>query len=281
MFLDFGPRHFLVSLDANLDAILSDESGNVLKALPKPVKADDANKAKAATAKWKELKALLKGQSSDQKKRFEQAMLSRREWDGSTFKEVVAAHPLLSKMIRSLVWATLNDQTLGSTFRIDPEGRYVTIEGAELSLDNETKISLPHPCLFGDKVETWLQIFAENKLTQPFPQLARKWFAAGAEAEKLIRARDGTKVPLGSLRGLKTKGWEFEQGSAGMIWSVYKSVDGGRASIDVEPGWSISGDDYQGFDGNQTVKLDVNGSDPIAYSELVRDFLSLPIVESQ
>lgn len=278
--LDFGPRHFLVSLDANLDAVLTDEGGAILKALPKPVQADDAKKAKAATAQWKEFKAALKGQAADQKKRFEQAMLGRREWDGATFKEVIAVHPLLSKMVRSLVWGTLKDQALCATFRVDAEGRYVAADGNELSLDNDARVTLPHPWLLGDKVETWLQIFADNKLTQPFPQLARKWFAEGAETEKLIKARDGAKVPLGSLRGLKAKGWEFEEGSAGMIWSVYKSVDGVRASIDVEPGWSISGADYEDFGGDQTVKLDVYGSDPIAYSELVRDFLSLPVVEA-
>lgn len=281
MTLDFGPRRFLVSLDANLDAVLTDEGGAILKALPKPVKADDANKAKVATAQWKEFKAALKVQAAGQKKRFEQAMLSRREWDGATFKEVIAVHPLLSRMVRSLVWATLKDQALGATFRIDAEGRYVAADGKELSLDNEARVTLPHPLLLGDTVETWLQIFAEDTLTQPFPQLARKWFVEGPETEKLIRARNGTKVPLGSLRGLKAKGWEFEEGSKGLVWSVYRSIDGGHATIDVEPGWLNRNYDIDGFGGDQTVKLDVSGSDSIAYSELVRDFLSLPMATGE
>jgi len=208
-------------------------------------------------------------------------MLSRREWLGATFKEVIAVHPLLSRMVRSLVWATLKDQAPETTFRIDAEGRYVAADGKELSLDNEARVTLPHPLLLGDKVETWLQIFAENKLTQPFPQLARKWFLEGPETENLISNKDGTKVPLGALRGLKAKGWEFEEGGAGMVWSVYKSDEGARASIDVEPGWSLSGFDHEDFGGDQTVKLDVSGSDPIAYSELVRDFLSLPVATGE
>lgn len=281
MSLDFGPRKFVVAINANLEAILTDGDGNAQKTLPKPVKADNAHKAKTATAQWKEFKAALKGLASDQKKRFEHAMLSGREWDGATFKEIVAVHPLLSKMVRTLVWVTVRGKKPDAAFRIDTDGRYVTADGAELTLDNEARVTLPHPLLLGDKVETWLQIFAENKLTQPFPQLARKWFAEGAETERLIRARDGTKVPLGSLRGLKAKGWEFEEGGAGMVWSVYKFDEGARASIDVEPGWSLSGFDYEDFGGDQTVKLDVSGSDPIAYSELVRDFLSLPIATGE
>ena len=281
MSLDFGPRKFVVTINANLEAILTDSDGNAQKTLPKPVKADNAHKAKTATAQWKEFKAAFKEQAADQKKRFEQAMLTGRKWDGAAFKEIVAVHPLLSKMVSTLVWATVKGKKLDTAFRIDTDGRYVTADGAELTLDNEARVTLPHPLLLGDKVQTWLQIFAENKLTQPFPQLARKWFAEGAETERLIRARDGTKVPLGSLRGLKAKGWEFEEGGAGMVWSVYKFDEGARASIDVEPGWSLSGFDYEDFGGDQTVKLDVSGSDPIAYSELVRDFLSLPIATGE
>lgn len=279
MALDFGPRRFLVTINANLEAVLTDGDGNAQKTLPKPVKADNAQMAKAATAQWKEFKTALKGQTGDQKKRFEQAMLIRREWDGATFKEIVAIHPLLSKMVRNLVWATAKGEDLETTFRIDSDGRYVTADGSELTLDDAAMVTLPHPLLLRDKVETWLQVFAENKLTQPFPQLARKWFAEGPETEKLIRARDGTKVPLGSLRGLKAKGWEFEEGGAGMVWSVYKFAEGARAAIDVEPGWSLSGYDFEDFGGDQAVKLDVSGSDPIAYSELVREFLSLPVAQ--
>jgi hypothetical protein len=280
MSLDFGPRRFLVALDANLDAVLTDEVGNVLKALPKAGKSDNAQLAKASTAQWKEFKAALKGQSSDQKKRFEQAMLSRREWVGATFKEIMAVHPLLSKMVRNLVWATLRDQDIDTIFRINGEGLYVSEDGSELSLLNDAKVILPHPLLLGDRVENWLQIFADNKLAQPFPQLARKWFAQGPETERLISRRDGVRVPLGSLRGLKEKGWDFGEGSAGMIWSVFKRTDEAYASIDVEPGWSLSGYHHDNFGGDQAVKLEISGDDPIIYSEMVRDFLSLPIAES-
>jgi hypothetical protein len=280
MSLDFGPRRFLVALDANLNAVLTDESGNVLKALPKAGKSDNAQLAKAATAQWKEFKAALKGQSSDQKKRFEQAMLSRREWVGATFKEIIAVHPLLSNMVRSLVWGTLRNQAIDKTFRINAEGRYVAEDGSEISLENDIKVILPHPVLFGDKVETWLNVFVDHQLTQPFPQLARKWFVEGPETERLISDRDGAKVPLGSLRGLKAKGWDFGEGDAGMIWSVFKRTGEAYASIDVEPGWSLSGDHYDDFGGDQAVKLEISGDDPISHSELVRDFLSLPVVES-
>jgi ankyrin repeat protein len=279
--LDFGPRLFQVTLDSKLDAVLKDEGGNVLTALPKALKSDNAQKANAATVQWKEFKAALKVQASDQKKRFEQAMLTRREWDGATFKEVVANHPLLSKMVRSLVWATVAGEVPGTAFRVDADGRYVTADGAGFILADDARVILPHPVHLGGTVEIWLQIFAENKLTQPFLQLARKWFVESPETENLISDRDGTKVPLGALRGLKAKGWKFEEGGAGMVWSVYKHFEGARASINVEPGWSLSGFDYEDFGGDQTVKFSVRGSDPIAYSELIRDFLSLPVATGE
>jgi hypothetical protein len=280
MSLDFGPRRFVVTINANIEAVLTDEHGDVQKTLPKPVKADNAHKAKTATAQWKEFRTALKGQAADQKKRFEQAMLTRREWDGATFKEIVAVHPLLSKMVCSLVWATVKSEKPDKAFRIDTDGRYVTADGAEFTLDDAAMVTLPHPILLGDKVETWLQVFVKNKLTQPFPQLGRKWFAEGPETEALIEARDGTKVPLGSLRGLKAKGWAFEEGSTSHVGSVYRYMDDGSASIDFQPGWFVSGYVHDNFDGDQTVKLDVSAfSSPIAFSELVRDFLSLAVVD--
>jgi hypothetical protein len=164
-----------------------------------------------------------------------------------------------------------------TAFMVDADGRYVTADGEELHLENEARVVVPHPVHLEGAVETWLQIFAEKKLTQPFPQLARKWFLESPETENLLSDKGGTKVPLGALRGLKAKGWEFEVGSADMVWSVYKSFEGARASIDVEPGWFLSGFDYEDFGGDQTVKLDISASDPIVYSELVREFLSLPV----
>ncbi len=279
MSLDFGPRRFVAKVDSMLDAILMDDTGGAVKTLPKVLKTDDAQKAKAATTRWKEFRSALKSQAADQRKRFEQAMLSRREWVGATFKEVVANHPLLLAMVRSLVWAKMKDQAIDTTFRVDAGGRFVTAGGSELPLEDDARVTLPHPLLLGGAMAAWVQIFAEHQLAQPFPQLARKWFAKNADTEALIRARDGTKVPLGSLWGLKANGWAIKEGGAGLISRVFKSIDGGRASIDVEPGWSISGFDYEDFGGDQTVKMEVYGSDPIAYSEMVRELLSLPIAE--
>jgi hypothetical protein len=97
----------------------------------------------------------------------------------------------------------------------------------------------------------------------------------------LIDEKSENQVPLGVLKGLKSKGWEFDEIGAGMVWRVSKSVDGAWASMDVDPGWSLSGHDGDGSTGSQTVKLSMSSSNPIAYSELVREFLSLPIVTNK
>jgi hypothetical protein len=41
----------------------------------------------------------------------------------------------------------------------------------------------------------------------------------------------------------------------------------------------MSGFGYDDFGGGQTIKLDVSGDNAIAYSKLVRELLSLPIVD--
>ena len=280
MHLDFGPRQFTASITASLDVVLTDNIGRLIKALPKAAKSDDARLAKLATAQWKEFKASHKTVSKDQLKRFEQAMVKARRWDGATFKEVITIHPLLSKMVRNLVWAVAGDDLNDvKSFRIGADGRYLSASEEVLTLADDASIILPHPLLLDDEISRWLEIFAREKLSQPILQLARKWFAQGTQTDELLDDKSGTKVSIGALKGLKSKGWWFDEGGAGMVWSVNKSSEGARASIDTEPGWSMSGFDYEDFGGNQTIKLDVSGDDAIAYSELVRELLSLPMVD--
>jgi len=281
MHMDFGPRQFTASITAKLDVVLTDGSGQSIKALPKATKNDDARLVQMATEQWKDFKAAHKGVSTSQLQRFEQAMVEARRWDGRTFKEIIAVHPLLSKMVRNLVWAVAGEDLKDlASFRICADGRYVTAGGEAMALSDDVAVILPHPLLLDREVPLWLEAFAKEKLAQPFLQLARKWFVQGTQTDDLLDDKGDAKVPLGSLRGLKTKGWKFDEVGAGMVWRVYKSVDGASASIDVDPGWSLSGYEFDGSRESQTAKLSVSGSDPIAYSELVREFLSLPVSES-
>jgi hypothetical protein len=146
-----------------------------------------------------------------------------------------------------------------------------------LRLPDNASIILPHPLLLNIAIPLWQDVFVREKLTQPVLQLARKWFVQGTQTDELIDEKSENQVPLGALKGLKSKGWEFDEIGAGMVWRVSKSVDGAWASMDVDPGWSLSGHDGDGSTGSQTVKLSMSGSNPIAYSELVREFLSLPV----
>lgn len=280
MHLDFGPRQFTAAITANLDVVLTDNEGRLIKALPKATKSDDARLAKLASAQWKEFRAGQKSVSKDQLKRFEQAMVEARRWDGATFKEVITVHPLLSKMVRNLVWAVMGDDINEiKSFRINADGQYLSANEEVVAVPDNASIILPHPLLLDHEIPLWLAIFAQEKLSQPILQLARKWFVKGTRTDDLLDDKSGTKVPLGALKGLKSKGWWFEEGGAGMVWSVNKSSDGARGSIDVEPGWSMSGFGYDDFGGGQTIKLDASGDDAIAYSELVRELLSLPMVD--
>jgi hypothetical protein len=282
MHLNFGARQFTASITAELDVVLTDGSGRVIKALPKATNEDDARLAKLATVQWKEFNSARKGVSKGQLQRFEQAMAQTRRWDIGTFKDVIAVHPLLVKMVRNLVWAEASDDLKQiNPFRIDATGRFVDVNDEVLRLPDNASIILPHPLLLNIEIPLWQDVFAREKLTQPVLQLARKWFVQGTQTDALIDEKSENQVPLGVLKGLKSKGWEFDEIGAGMVWRVSKSVDGAWASMDVDPGWSLSGHDGDGSTGSQTVKLSMSSSNPIAYSELVREFLSLPIVTNK
>ncbi len=277
--LDFGTRQFTARITPNLALQLSDADGKMLKAIPKPLKNDDEKLTKQAIARWKELKDHVKNTGSQQLKRFEQAMMFRRRWDARIFQQTVVPHPLVGSMVRNLVWAVLDKDSGDLTsFRIDTNGRAITASASAIAIAEDANIILPHPLLLHKHLQEWRAVFAENRLEQPFPQLARAYFPIGPETEALIEARKGAKVPLGSLRGLSKTGWTVGDSGAGIVWNMAKHIGDVRASINVDPGWSLSGADLEDFGGDQTVELDIYGDDEIAYSELVRDFMALPTV---
>jgi hypothetical protein len=277
--LDFGTRQFTARITPNLALELSDADGKMLKAIPKPLKNDDEKLTKQAIARWKELKDHVKNTGSQQLKRFEQAMMFRRRWDARIFQQTVVPHPLVGSMVRHLVWAILDKDSGDLTsFRIDTNGRAITASASAIAIAEDANIILPHPLLLHKHLQEWRAVFAENRLEQPFPQLARAYFPIGPETEALIEARKGAKVPLGSLRGLSKTGWTVGDSGAGIVWNMAKHIGDVRASINVDPGWSLSGADLEDFGGDQAVELDIYGDDEIAYSELVRDFMALPVV---
>ncbi len=97
--LDFGPRQFTVGFDEQLRPFALDASGARLKDLPKPIKSDDAELAKAASERWKQLKKDAKAIASTQLQRLELAMCSSRGFPLEVFQRFLVEHPLMRHLV--------------------------------------------------------------------------------------------------------------------------------------------------------------------------------------
>ncbi|MGL4422790.1 MAG: DUF4132 domain-containing protein, partial [Gemmataceae bacterium] len=126
---DFGPRQFRMIFNNDMDPVLKDAEGKVKGDLPKPGKTDDAVLAAASVAAWKLLKKQLKEVLKIQTPRLEQAMVSGRRWTIQEFEQLLVGHPLMSNLVRRLIWGVFsNTNQLSLTFRISDEQELVDLE---------------------------------------------------------------------------------------------------------------------------------------------------------
>jgi hypothetical protein len=238
LLLDFGPRKFRVGFDELLAAVVKDESGAVLRALPKPNSKDDPELAKAAGDRWKALKKDATEASKIQMRRIELAMSLRRRWDFETFTMVFVNHPLMFHVVRRLVWAIFDkDGQVVSTFRVAEDRTFADANDDTATLpamteENGLQIGIVHPLQLDEAtLGAWGNVFSDYEILQPFAQLGRERHAL-TEAEKsqtkLERFTD-IRCHFGKILSMEYKGWE--RGSpqdAGVVHAMYKPLGDGR-----------------------------------------------------
>ena len=103
---DFGPRRFAFALGPGMKPLLRDEAGALRPDLPRPNSRDDAALAEAAIGEWKLLKRQVAEVARVQALRLEQAMVTGRRWKAAEFESLLVRHPLLTHLVRLLVWGT-------------------------------------------------------------------------------------------------------------------------------------------------------------------------------
>ena len=95
-------------------------------------------------------------------------MIVQRRWAAGDFRSRIAAHPLLGRLARRLVWA-LDDRTVG----LDPLGDVVDAAGG---LADDGKLgAAAHPAV--DDFTPWRSWLARLATSQPFAQADREVFA--------------------------------------------------------------------------------------------------------
>ncbi|KFB70031.1 DUF4132 domain-containing protein [Candidatus Accumulibacter vicinus] len=246
LLLDFGPRQFIASLNADLLPQVHDAAGMRQKDLPKPGAKDDAALAKDAVANWKEFKKQAKLVASTQSVRMEAAMCGQRRWPTADFLAFFARHPVLRTLCQRLVWAAFDAQgILSATFRVSEDLSLADVDDAPCELDAAGRVGLPHALeLAEDLRNRWLTLLADYEVLQPFEQLARATYAMTAEEMPLnaLPRYEHRRLSTGSLLGLEQRGWSRSVGDDGMIDCLSKSLgDQHVAVLSFDPGWFVGG----------------------------------------
>ena len=288
--LDFGARRFLVTLNEQLKPVLKDTDGKALRDLPAPSAKDDADQAQAAVAEWKRLKRQLAGVLKTEVARLERAMGSRRRWEATEFGRVIVAHPVLGWLAQRLVWGAYDDAgSLVETFRVAEDRTLAGVADATWDLPKDCRVGLPHVLEMEDSVRVrWSSLLADYELLQPFSQLARETFRAGAAelSTRTIAAMAGQKVTARKVLSLESRGWDRVGGKdIDVLVKTMHSLQS-EAVLPLDPGL-FAGDLFGSPDqtlGPVTVRhlgswdadpLSVEEMGPVLYSELVRDLMSV------
>lgn len=297
---DFGSRQFRFVLGPEMKPMVRDPQGKLKPNLPAPTTKDDAEKAAQAIADWKLLKKQVAEVASVQAVRLEQAMVTGRRWTLAEFETLLVRHPLMTHLVRALIWGVYDRQgALSMTFRVTEDQSYADSADEAVNLPADAAVGLIHPLhLHGDDRAAWGEILSDYEIVQPFPQLGRA--IQRLEAHELhatdIKRFDGLAIPSATLVfGLDKLGWTRDLPADGGgfcghfkpfyqcgITAVIQYSDG------VAPGWIVDAGDqkinYVAFvPGIRKAeywpthkdRLVLGEVDPVVISEVLNDILFL------
>lgn len=187
---DYGSRSFTVTITPALEVEVFDESGKKLKNMPAPGTRDDAEKAAAAYADFKEMKKQMKATVASQKQRLELALSAERLWSVCAWRELFVRNPIMHRFAIGLIWGIYEDHKLIRSFRYMEDGTFNTEDEEEyilpeISSENMPQIGLVHPIeLTKESLEAWKQQLEDYEITQPIEQLGRAVYYITPEEQK-------------------------------------------------------------------------------------------------
>ncbi|MGQ4485109.1 DUF4132 domain-containing protein [Streptomyces sp. SAS_281] len=263
--VDYGGRTFTVGFDEQLRPYVQDGDGKLRKDLPKPGAKDDPELAPAERKRFLALKKEVRAIASDQVRRLEAAMLADRSWTAREFTELFVGHPLVWHLVRRLVWVSDADG-VRTAFRVAEDRAFAGAGGGAFALPEGAAVRLPHPLRLGEEaVAAWSEVFADQGIVQPFPQLGRPVYALTEEeaAGHRLGRFEGIKVPTGKVLGLERYGWQRGNPEDNGVerWISKRLGDGCHLVIALDGGIAVGAVDAYPEQTLETVWLDVEPSD--------------------
>jgi len=144
--------------------------GKVRESVPAAIKQDHKTEISALRKSVKSIESTLSAQCS----RIEHLLLLQPVWDYEIWYERYLNHPLLSQIVRRLIWQFSNEDR--KILGIWQDGQIVGVDQGGFDwLTPATKVRLWHPLGFEiDTVFEWRKYLEEHQITQPFKQAHRE-----------------------------------------------------------------------------------------------------------
>ncbi|MBN2693976.1 DUF4132 domain-containing protein [bacterium] len=229
--LSYGTRVFELTITPDLDLSITDESGKIIKSLPKPNSNDNAELAKESAEDLKEIKKGVKEQVKLQLERLEKGFTVNRSWRIDLWRELFVNNPIMKKFAMALIWGVFEDVQLTKkidSFRYLEDGTFSNQHEDTISLPSKGFISLLHPIeMSKEEIERWNEQFKDYEINQPFPQLNRPIFYIDEtkKDDMFLRDFEGHMIKRTLLRSrLTAKGWTTGVvEDAGAFYSYEKS----------------------------------------------------------
>jgi len=223
--IDYGNRQFCAVITLELQIILKNDQGKVIKSLPAVSINDDKDKATSAKANFAAMKKNLKAIISLQSLRLEQALSNNRTWTKDAWTQLFIENPIMNMFAIGLIWGVY-DKNLATSFRYMEDGSFVTVDEDEFELCEDIKIGLCHPLDLGkDLTALWKQQLEDYEVIQPVEQLSRKIFVADKKnkADQVMDFGGAVVYAISLWSKLQKQGWY--RGSvvdAGSYFNFYK-----------------------------------------------------------
>ncbi|TDD62429.1 DUF4132 domain-containing protein [Actinomadura darangshiensis] len=275
MTLDYGPRRFTVGFDEALVPFVAGEDGRRRKALPRPGANDDPDLAPAAYQRFSSMKKVARTASAEQIRRLERAMVARRRWTATEFRELFVAHPLLWHIARRLVWLAEVDGAT-TAFRVAEDRTFADVHENAFTLPGTASVGIAHPLHLGGDLAAWREALEDYEILQPFAQVERGTHALTDEESRgdvLARFED---VAVSTLRvlSMRHRGWTRDGSGMFLALPVGRSV-----LLDLDPGLPFGPPEDEPQQRITTVRLTAGPAaparlgalDPVIASETLAD----------
>ena len=218
--LSYGERDFTGRLAPDFKIEVSDETGRTRKSLPPARAGEDAEAVRAAkkrlSAARKEAKEVLTLQSE----RLYEAMCACRTWSAAEWRELLAGHPLVGRLVTRLIWTAAlpaaeatDPGAFGQTssagailaFRPSEDGALLGVDDAVVELEPQAVVSLAHRVQFVDgQVAVWRQHLADYGVEPLFDQLSAT-VPRIEKNQKVLTDLQGHMTDTFALRGAALK----------------------------------------------------------------------------